>query len=591
MTRTTFRPETDGFLFVNNWTFDNTEIGILRTLVTDALGAVEALLSPLIVALAGPVLIAEAGVPFIGPWLVAETVRKINEAAVNAIVNAIDANPYGLCGGMAFSSLDYWMKSWVVPQGTGNNDQPQRTSATGTTLRNYIWTRLLKSVQDNVVTFLQWMAVLGLEGGAGATWLRDQTSIHVSLLRSCILAGHPVTLGLVGTTSNPFNNHQVLCYGFNDNVDGTTSLFIYDNNHPGVESVITLDFSGSMLTTRHDDTFQADRGPLRGLFCTTYSPSEPPKAVVLRQGLSFTPAPFADVNQPVGVHYTAANIGYHTSTAIQLDAASDNGPPVGETGTTSIAEGSQRQLNGQLVYANPGNHPVAVRVSLGTFATIDITKVLPPESGNPASSGSVTVFNHRVIRAVRSSGQQCAVTGIAGGTTQFSVDTGDLGGGLAYHWSVSAGTLDNATTATPTVHWPATVGTAVTVSVVVTRPDGSFSSGSDSYTTISAEAAGLEQVLCQISHMQIFQHMFPFQYLPDPGPEQYAKVTPADLGALHDAAARLSEAAGVAMKANTSMLGRTTIAGHVEVARQLGEVETHAVLTLPLATDGKPLQP
>jgi hypothetical protein len=49
---------------------------------------------------------------------------------VDKIVGAIDANPYGLCGGMAFTSLDYFLKGWIVPRGNGPNDQPQRTSAT-----------------------------------------------------------------------------------------------------------------------------------------------------------------------------------------------------------------------------------------------------------------------------------------------------------------------------------------------------------------------------------------------------------------------------------------------------------------------------
>jgi hypothetical protein len=138
-------------------------------------------------------------------------------------VQAVTAENYGLCGGMAFSSLDYWLKGWVVPRGTRQNDQPQRTTPTGTALRDYIWNRLLQSVKDNVRTFLQWMAVLHFDGGPGASWLRDQTKVEISKLRARIKAGTPVTVGLIGTTWNPLDNHQVLVYGFEDNPDSTTT--------------------------------------------------------------------------------------------------------------------------------------------------------------------------------------------------------------------------------------------------------------------------------------------------------------------------------------------------------------------------------
>src|SRR5258708_12941420 len=110
MPRTRFRPETDGYAFTNTWTFDSTEIATLRSLVSDAVGAIEVALSPMIIAALGPALVAEAGVPFIGPWLVYETVTKANDAIVNPIVDAIDPGGYGLCLRMAFSSLYYFLK-------------------------------------------------------------------------------------------------------------------------------------------------------------------------------------------------------------------------------------------------------------------------------------------------------------------------------------------------------------------------------------------------------------------------------------------------------------------------------------------------
>jgi hypothetical protein len=128
VTRAHYRPETDGFAFINNWTFDATETAILTGLVTEAVDVIAVALSPLILAAEAPLLAAEGAVPFIGPWLVYKTIEAEIDGIVNGIVGASTANPYGLCGGMAFASLDYWRKSWVVPRGIGPNDQPQRTS-------------------------------------------------------------------------------------------------------------------------------------------------------------------------------------------------------------------------------------------------------------------------------------------------------------------------------------------------------------------------------------------------------------------------------------------------------------------------------
>lgn len=69
---------------------DATETVLLTNLVTEAVGVIEIVLSPLIAAAEGPLLAVEAGVPFIGPWLVAKTIEGEN----NAIVNCDRAGSY-----------------------------------------------------------------------------------------------------------------------------------------------------------------------------------------------------------------------------------------------------------------------------------------------------------------------------------------------------------------------------------------------------------------------------------------------------------------------------------------------------------------
>jgi hypothetical protein len=390
--RTKFRPETDGFLFANHWTWDATEKQILTKVITDLLDGLEAVLSPILYAALAPAFLAIP--PPFDILAIYEAVKAANKKIVETITKAVetaDGGVYGLCGGMAFSSLDYWHERWVVPQGTGTNDQPQRTTPQGTVLRNYIWDRLLKSVEDNGLKVLQWMGMFGGGGGpGGGKWLLEHTVTEIASLRRTITSGRPVTIALIGTTSSPFNNHQVLCYGFKDEPDGTLSLFIYDNNHPGVESVIRLDLRGSILNAVHDDTFQADRGPLRGLFCTVYVPSRLSAPVVLREGLAVTPSS-TGLKMPVDVQYTAANIGYHTSTPMNLVVSSDSGEFAGEAEPASIAQGGQRQIKTQLTYDKSGSHKIGGFADLGRPAGISIVKVLPPETSKQSDVVTVTI--------------------------------------------------------------------------------------------------------------------------------------------------------------------------------------------------------
>jgi hypothetical protein len=554
MPRANFHSETDGFAFVNDWTWDATETAILTNLVTDALGVIEVILSPFIIAAEGPVLAAELGVPFIGPWLVAKTIEAENNAIVNAIVGAITPGHYGLCGGMAFASLDYWHKNWIVPRGTGPNDQPQRTSPTGTALRDYIWNRLLKSIEDNVGTFLQWMAVLHFEGGPGASWLRDQTGMQVAILKSRIDTGTPVTVGLVGTSWNPMENHQVLIYGYQNNSNGTVSLFAYDNNHPDTETTYVMDFSGSQLVVNGDTPFGDGSGPMRGLFCTTYSPATPPRAVVLRAGVTESPA-LTGINKPVQVAMTVANIGYHASPPMTLTIGSNFSAPVHEAAAASLAEGATRAINGNLSFASPGHPSIAGVAMLTAHGGVQVTKFLPPEGATQSPSTAVTIVNDRIIDVVTST--TCQITNVAGGQATFKVEVADMGSGLQFHWTVTGATvLSGAGTQQITVQLPAAVGASYTLAVTVTRPDGGSSGGSMTLQTISSFAAGLEQVMCEISHIMTQP---PFQLNPgDPGPDGQRVVNPGDIAALGNAAAAVVNAANAAAKLGTPVtLGST----------------------------------
>ena len=587
MPRTKYRPEVDGFAFTNNWTWEPTDVATITGIVTDALGAVEAFLSPLIAIVEAPVFAAELAVPFIGPWLVAKTIEAENNAIIKGIVDAIAVGDYGLCGGMAFSSLDYWHKGWVVPRGNGKGDQPQDGTPLGTELREYIWNRLLQSVKDYIWTFLGWMAILHFDPSGGGI-LRDKTEEQLVTLRSVIKSSTPVTVGLIGTTWNPLDNHQILIYGFEDHLDNTTTLFAYDNNLPGVETTITLDFSQSTLVAVESD-FQAKRGPLRGLFCTTYTPSTPPRADVLSNGLTITPA-VTGAGKPVKVAMTAANIGFHDSPAFQLIVAGDTGAPIMDATPTSIPAGGSRSLSGELSFTSPGSHKIATVVTFPPFGGMTLTRFLPPQTLADNPNGSVVIVGARDIEPVTDT--DCEVVNVMGGKAWYSVNVSDMGTGLKFQWTASGATMLTAATASQVqLQLPSQAGVNFTIGVTVTRPDGGTSSGSETFQTLSTFGAALSHMICEITHVLT---QTPFKTNPgDPGPDQgNIVVDPEQVAALGVAVQGLSSAvtAAAASMVNggrlvISVMPRTNVANIANVTTPIATVVNRPTIATPAALE------
>ncbi len=517
-----------------------------------------------------------------------KTIEAENNAIIKGIVDAITVGSYGLCGGMAFSSLDYWHKGWVVPRGNGPNDQPTDGTPLGTALREYIWNRLLKSAEDNIWTFLGRIAILHFDPSGGSI-LRDKTKEQLATLRNIINGGTPVTVGLVGTTWNPLDNHQILIYGFEDNPNGTTTLFAYDNNLPGVETTITLDFSQSTLVAVESD-FQADRGPLRGLFCTTYTPPTPPLGDVLSHGLTISPA-VTGAGKPVKVAMTATNVGFHDSPAFRLVVAGDAGAPIMDATPASIPAGGSRSLSGELSFTGIGNHKIATVVTFPPFPPVggmSLTRFLPPQTSADNPDGSVVIVGAREINAITDA--VCEVVNVMGGKAWYTVNASDMGTGLKFQWSAAGATmLTSATAAQVQVQLPAQAGVNYSIGVTVTRPDGGTSSGSETFQTLTTFGAALSHMICEITQVLT---QAPFQTNPgDPGPDQgNIVVDPEQVAALGVAVQGLSSAvtAAAASMANggqlvLSAMPRANVANIANVATPVGIVANRPAIATPTA--------
>lgn len=260
MPKTGFKPETHGFAFANTWRLDEAENAQMRRLLASAVNVALILLSPVLFA----------------PLVVLGVGRRLGDSIAAGVPEV-----YGLCGGMAYAALDYYRAGRALPRGTGPADQPTRKTPKGAMLRSYLWQRLFDSftVGGAAAHTLAFMAALHLTPRrwpfrGGESKLLALSKRHWNRLQDHIDAGDPCPIGLVGTTKDPFTNHQVLAIGYDDGGDGKGKIYVYDMNCPGGEQTIHLDFTGEALGA--EETCPGGRGPLRGFFCETYRPAPPP---------------------------------------------------------------------------------------------------------------------------------------------------------------------------------------------------------------------------------------------------------------------------------------------------------------------------
>jgi len=265
MTRTAFQAATNGFPFINSWQMKQEERVQLRQTLTGATGQA-----------AGSV----GNDPF-------GMIRDMITPQLDAWIDSALPDYYGLCGGMAFAAADHFRLNRPVPHGLDPNVTPNSEDPMDKALRDYLWKRQLESLQPNAPVLLTWMIMLHLPvPGAGPRWLRDRTREQFNNLPS-FLAHGPWPLALIGSSTSPFNNHQVLAIGQEDHGDGTGTVYLYDSNGPGHEQTIKLDMRGDMIQAV-ESCPSPERGPLRGFFCEHYTPAIPPD---LPTGSKLKPAP------------------------------------------------------------------------------------------------------------------------------------------------------------------------------------------------------------------------------------------------------------------------------------------------------------
>ncbi|MEK6152405.1 hypothetical protein WIW50_04065 [Flavobacteriaceae bacterium 3-367] len=179
---------------------------------------------------------------------------KFDNSFKNIFIDAIDWRTGGLCGGMTYTSLDYYYARDIpAPKTTLRPNE-------GSALQKYLYQRQVTSITSNLD---KWAEIGFNPGGARNSeffkWgVENKKGSRINELRAFIDRGKPVPLGLqsVGEKDSDPGNHQVLAIGYDfgtvrDLASGTykrkMKIYTYDPNYPNETMTLVPDFNGQVF--------------------------------------------------------------------------------------------------------------------------------------------------------------------------------------------------------------------------------------------------------------------------------------------------------------------------------------------------------
>ncbi|MCP5054986.1 MAG: hypothetical protein GY940_47910 [bacterium] len=161
----------------------------------------------------------------------------------NDAIKEVDLRTGGLCGGMVYTALDYFVKRRPIPR------QDYRP-ANRTRLQSYIYNRQMNSFKG----LDKWIEVGFNPGGARNSeffeWgLKGFGGGRLQELRKCIDGGRPAILGVWGVGGA---SHQVMAIGYDlgrykgdlRNYKQDLKIYIYDPNHPNRTFTLVPNLTG-----------------------------------------------------------------------------------------------------------------------------------------------------------------------------------------------------------------------------------------------------------------------------------------------------------------------------------------------------------
>jgi hypothetical protein len=301
-------PHRDAFIFQNDendgWAMSRADAQALRQRLDPAIAAaklfaIDALRTALRTTTIGPGTLPDL--------VVSEVIRRVTDDVTNQILDAVvaDAVPnFGRCGGMAYAAMDYFLAGRDV------DDSPQQPSSGP--LRDYIWQRLLDSLDRDMHRYLTWTtelhvlpvvsriasAAIGAAAAAvllgplaapivaaiaagedvlglgGAKALKSKTLAELHALSKQLDEWPCWPIGFIyGHKPLFWQQHQVLAIRLDRTGDGLFEMQLWDNNLGRDQTTLRIDTRGKEIVAIGDTENHAN---VKGILCSPYSPANPP---------------------------------------------------------------------------------------------------------------------------------------------------------------------------------------------------------------------------------------------------------------------------------------------------------------------------
>jgi len=202
------------------------------------------------------------------------------------------SSKYGLCGGMCAAAYDLLLAGRPVPR---EIDVPRQ----GSRLQRYLFRRQMDSLGglgQQAIKVAQWTS---LPDGTPLGTMR-RTADEFASIRNKLDAGNLVVLALIYEHATSikqlskliFSNHQVLAYGYQQDITGSIEIRVYDPNLPARDDVmlrckpVELNEQDAVSTSVKVTGYQTSQlvggehhREVRGFFEMPYAVVKPPEKI------------------------------------------------------------------------------------------------------------------------------------------------------------------------------------------------------------------------------------------------------------------------------------------------------------------------
>lgn len=280
----------------------------------------------------------------------------------------------GRCGGMAFSSLDYYFAGAAIPD-TGTTPPTDNSSLGQFILQRQIASFFLPSA----VKFFQWSALPDdpppfIQPIANVS--RDQEFVK---LKAGIDANQPMPLGLIAAHGLSIDqlghNHQVVATGYDGQPGSVSKIYIYDVNFPSQENVILVDATSDAFREQSPDGSIVNTW--RAFFVQDYFRQTPPVNItgiasgIAAAGVAATGKTLlAATSQPIKLritfdYLTLSDGAEPQSTQLALRLfANDSTLRWPQRGYKAVTQGKKRSIGKSIDVEIPARQPLTISAQL-----------------------------------------------------------------------------------------------------------------------------------------------------------------------------------------------------------------------------------